>query len=166
MAFRLLALEGQKTEFRGVESKIMTETIRVTEDVVTLRSDRPKYVGTKINLEVKLPEGILLQSFTLNGTITSCKYISNNGSGGYILEMKIGDISPMNKEILKAYIDFLEREDMLKGIRMDLKALQEVFSHFGERLGRMRATSELMRSELEGILELLMRNSGKKITFH
>ena len=51
----------------------MTETIRLTEDAVTLRSDRPKHMGTKIDLEVKLPEGVLLQSFTLNGTITSCK---------------------------------------------------------------------------------------------
>jgi hypothetical protein len=126
----------------------MTETIRLTEDVVTLRSDRPKHMGTKIDLEVKLPEGVLLQSFTLNGTITSCKYVSDNGSGSYILEMKIGDMSPMNKEILKAYVDFLERKDMLKGIRTDLKALQEVFSHFGERLARLRATSELVRSEL------------------
>jgi len=166
----------------------MTETIRVREDVVTLRSDRPKHLGTKIDLEVKLPEGVLLQSFTLNGTITSCEYVSDlpaiatgasieaaqcarrwqagNGSGSYILEVKIGDISPMNKKILKAYIDFLEREDMLKGIEMDLKALQQVFSHFGQRLSQLRATSELMRSELEGILELLMRNPGRKITIH
>jgi len=144
----------------------MTETIRVREDVVTLRSDRPKHLGTKIDLEVKLPEGVLLQSFTLNGTITSCEYVSDNGSGSYILEVKIGDISPMNKKILKAYIDFLEREDMLKGIEMDLKALQQVFSHFGQRLSQLRATSELMRSELERILELLMRNPGRKITIH
>lgn len=144
----------------------MTETIRVREDVVTLRSDRPKHLGTKIDLEVKLPEGVLLQSFTLNGTITSCEYVSDNGSGSYILEVKIGDISLMNKKILKAYIDFLEREDMLKGIEMDLKALQQVFSHFGQRLSQLRATSELMRSELEGILELLMRNPGRKITIH
>ncbi|MCK4727864.1 MAG: hypothetical protein KAT27_02985 [Desulfobacterales bacterium] len=144
----------------------MTETIRVREDVVTLRSDRPKHLGTKIDLEVKLPEGVLLQSFTLNGTITSCEYVSDNGSGSYILEVKIGDISPMNKKILKAYIDFLEREDMLKGIEMDLKALQQAFSHFGQRLSQLRATSELMRSELEGILELLMRNPGRKITIH
>jgi hypothetical protein len=144
----------------------MIEIIRVTEDVVTLRSDRSKDVGTKIDLEVKLPEGVLLQSFNLNGTITSCKYLSDSGSVSYILEMKIDDISPANKKILKAYIDFLEREGMLRGIRTDLKALQEAFSHFGERLGRMRATSELMRRELEGILELLTRNHGKRITIH
>lgn len=144
----------------------MTETIRLTEDVVTLRSDRPKHMGTKIDLEVKLPEGVLLQSFTLNGTITSCKYVSDNGSGSYILEMKIGDMSPMNKEILNAYVDFLEREDMLKKTKTDLKALQEVFSHFGERLARLRATSELARSQLEGILGLLTRNLGRKTTIH
>ena len=188
----------------------MTETIRVTEDMVTLRSDRPKHIGTKIDVEVKLPEGVFLESFTLNGTITSCEYLSNlpatrlpaprspgsynasthgnggqvatgasieaaqcarrwqagNGLGSYILEMKIGDISPINRKILKAYIDFLGREDMLKGIKIDLKALQEVFSHFGERLNQLRATSELIRSKLEGVLELLMRNSGRKITIH
>ena len=144
----------------------MTETIRVTEDVVTLRSDRPKHMGTKIDLEVKLPEGVLLQSFTLNGTITSCKYVSDNGSGSYILEMKIGDMSPMNKEILNAYVDFLEREDMLKETKTDLKALQEVFSHFGERLARLRTTSERARSQLEGILGLLTRNLGRKTTIH
>jgi len=210
----------------------MTETIRVTEDMVSLRSDRPKHIGARIDVEVKLPEGVFLESFTLNGTITSCEYVSNlpatrlptpetafslcagtsgnggqvathagieassctwrwqagggqvatgasieaarcarhwqagNGLGSYILEMKIGDISPINTKILKAYIDFLGREDMLKGIKIDLKALQEVFSHFGERLNQLRATSELTRSKLEGVLELLMRNSGKKITIH
>ncbi|MBW1676520.1 MAG: hypothetical protein JRF30_07250 [Deltaproteobacteria bacterium] len=164
----------------------MTETIRVTEDTVTLRSDRPKHIGARIDVEVKLPEGVFLESFTLNGTITSCEYVSNlpatgasieaaqcarrwqagNGLGSYILEMKIGDISPINRKILKAYIDFLGREDMLKGIKIDLKALQEAFSHFGERLNQLRATSELIRSKLQGVLELLMRNSRRKITIH
>lgn len=156
---------GQKKQ-EGVESKIMTETIRLAEDVVTLRSDRPKYMGTKVDLEVELPKGILLQSFTINGTITSCKYVSDNTTGSYISEMKIGDISPMNKKILKAYVDFLERREMLKRLKMDLKVLQEAFSHLGERLGQLRATWEQMRSELEGILELLRRDSGSKITIH
>jgi hypothetical protein len=156
---------GQKKQ-EGVESKIMTETIRLSEDVVTLRSDRPKYMGTKVDLEVELPEGILLQSFTINGTITSCKYVSDNRSGSYILEMKVGDMSPMNKKILKAYVDFLERREMLKKLKMDLKVLQQAFSHFGERLGQLKATWELTRNELEGILELLKRNSGSKITIH
>ena len=75
-------------------------------------------------------------------------------------------MSPMNKEILNAYVDFLEREDMLKKTKTDLKALQEVFSHFGERLARLRATSELARSQLEGILGLLTRNLGRKTTIH
>jgi hypothetical protein len=144
----------------------MTETIRLAEDVVTLRSDRPKYMGTKVDLEVELPKGILLQSFTINGTITSCKYVSDNRTGSYISEMKIGDISPINRKILKAYVDFLERKEMLKRLKMDLKVLQEAFSHFGEKLGQSRATLELMRSELEGILELLRRDSGSKITIH
>jgi len=144
----------------------MTETIRLAEDVVTLRSDRPKHMGTRVDLEVELPEGILLQSFTINGTITSCKYVSDNGSGSYISEMKIGDISPMNKEILKAYVDFLERRKMLKRLKTDLKVLQGAFSDLGERLGQLRATWERMRSELQGILELLRRNSGSNITIH
>ena len=150
----------------GVESRIMTETIKLTGNVVTLRSDRPERIGTKMNLEVRLPDGVLLESFALNGTITSCTRVGDNGVDSYILEMKIGDIPPRNREILKAYVDFLEREDMLKGLKTDLKALEEVFSDFGERLRQLKATSEVMRRELEGLFEVLMRNSGKKTTIH
>ena len=148
--------------------EMMIEIVSITEEVVTLRTDRPKSVGSKIDIEVALPEGVLLESFTLNGSITSCKYTSNNESGNYILEMKIGDISPMNRKILEAYIDFLAREQMLKGLEMDLKALQveEVFSDFGERLRQLIETSEVLRSELKGLSELLVRNSGKNITIH
>ena len=146
----------------------MIEIVRVTQEIVTLRSDRPRAVGTKIDLEVTLPEGVLLESFTLNGSIISCKCTSNNESENYILEMKIGDISAKNKKILEAYIDFIERKKMLNGLKMDLKALQvqEAFSDFGERLTRLRETSEVLRSELEGISELLLRNFGKNITIH
>ena len=67
-----------------------------------------------------------------------------------------------------SYIDFLERKEMLKGLKMDLKALQveEVFSDLGERLSQLRETSEVLRSELEGLSELLVRNSRKNITIH
>lgn len=159
-------MDTDQKKQEGVKRKIMTETIRLSEDVVTLRSDRPKYLGTKVDLEVELPKGILLQSFTINGTITSCKYVSDNNTGSYISEMKIGDISPMNKKILKAYVDFLERKEMLKRLKMDLKVLQEAFSHLGEKLGQLKATWEQMRGDLEGILELLRRDSGDKITIH
>ena len=140
--------------------------IKLTEETVTLRTDTPKNIGTKIDLQVELPERILLKHFTLNGTITGSEYVSNNGSGSYILEMKIGDLSPMNKKILHAYVDFLERENMLKETRVDLKALQEVFDDFGQKLRQLRATSELVKSNVEGILELLIRNREKKTTIH
>ena len=147
---------------------MMIEIIRVTEEVVTLRSDRPRSVGSKIDLEVTLPDGVLLESFTLSGSITSCKYTTDNECGNYILEMKIGDISPMNKKILEAYIEFLERKEMLNGLKMDLKALQvqEVFTDFGERLSQLRETSEVLRSELEAVSELVTRNLRKNITIH
>ena len=143
-----------------------TEVIKVTRDTVTLFTDTPRNVGTKIDLEVRLPEGMLLKSFALKGTISGCEFLSKNGLSGYLLEMKIGEISPLNQKILDAYIDFLEREGMLKEISVDFQALQEVFDDFGRRVTQLRETAEEVRNNIRGTLELVKRNAQGKTTIH
>ena len=143
-----------------------TELIKLTRDTVTLLSDTPGDIGTGMGLEIKLPGGILLESFGLSGTIVRCQSVTYNESSAYMLEVKIGDISPMNKKILDAYIDFIERENMLKDIKVDFKALEDVISDFGEKLKQLGKTSELLNDNLKGTLELLMRNLGQKATIH
>jgi len=147
---------------------MMTQLIKLTGNTVTLLSNTPKNIGREIDLKVRLPQGTLLKSFTLRGTIIRCQPVTVSGdeSPGYVLEVKLGDISPMNKNILDAYVDFIERRSMLKGIKVDFKALEDVMSHFGEKLTQLRETSELLRNNVKGTLELLMRNAGGKTTIH
>jgi len=147
---------------------MMTQMIKLTGSKVTLLTNTPKNIGTKIDLKIKLPKGTLLKCFTLSGTIIRCQpvTVSNDESPGYVLEVKLGDISPMNKNILDAYVDFIERRNMLKGVKVDFKALEDVMSDFREKLTQLGETSELLRNNVKGTLELLMRNAGGKTTIH
>ena len=102
---------------------MMTQLIKLTGDTVTLLSNTPKNIGTEIDLKLRLPKGTLLKCFTLSGSIIRCQpvTVSDDKSPGYVLEVKLGDISPMNKNILDAYVDFIERRNMLKGIKVDFQ---------------------------------------------
>jgi hypothetical protein len=144
----------------------MAEMISLTLSTVTLYTDAPKGVGQRMDFEVKLPEGIRLRSFTINGTVTGCKPVGVSRSGGYKLEMSIGDLSPTNKKILEAYVDFVEREKTLREIRPDFKGLQEACNDFGEKLKQLRETAEEMKSNVRGALELIRRNAAGKTTIH
>ena len=141
---------------------MMTQLIKLTGDTVTLLSNTPKNIGTEIDLKLRLPKGTLLKCFTLSGSIIRCQpvTVSDDKSPGYVLEVKLGDISPMNKNILDAYVDFIERRNMLKGIKVDFKALEDVMSDFGEKLTQLRKTSELLRNNVQGTLPFT--KSGKK----
>jgi len=144
----------------------MNELIEFTEETVTFYADAPSEVGTKKELVVRLPEGILLKSFSLTGTITGCRFVSHDSSSCYVLEMEIGELSLMNKKILDAYKDFLERESMLTERRGDMKAAQEAFQDFGANLRRLRNTAEEARQIMQGTLELARRTAGGKTTIH
>ncbi|MDY6988139.1 MAG: hypothetical protein SWQ30_08770 [Thermodesulfobacteriota bacterium] len=144
----------------------MNELIEFTEETVTFYADAPSQVGTKRELVVKLPEGILLKSFSLTGTITGCKFMSHHGSSCYVLEMEMGALSPMNKKILDAYRDFLERESMLTERRVYMKAAQEAFQDFGANLRRLSNTAEEARQIMQGTLELAKRTAEGKSTIH
>jgi hypothetical protein len=152
----------------ALETKMITQMIKLTGNTVTLLTNTPKNIGTKIDLKVRLPKGSLLESFILSGKIIRCRPVTvkNDELPGYVLEVKLGDISPMNKNILDAYVDFIERRNMLKGIKVDFKALENVMSDFREKLTQLRETSELLRNNVKATLELLIRNAGGKTTIH
>ena len=137
---------------------MIEKTIKLTEESVVLHANTPRNIGTIIDFEIKLPDGILLKSFTLNGTVSGCEYAGDDSSNQYFLEIKIGDISPMNKKILEAYIDFLKREERLKGIKVDFSALQESLNDFEEKVRQLRATSEFVRTSLEKTLRHICVN--------
>jgi hypothetical protein len=159
-------MDGGLRNTKAFESLMMTEKIKLTGDTVTLFTDTPENIGIEIDLEVKLPGGILLKSFVLNGTIIRCQPASNHESPGYMLEVKIGNMSSMDKKILGAYIDFIERENMLKEIKVDFKAFEDVICDFGKKLRQLRETSEMIRNKLGGTLKLLIRNTEGKTTIH
>ncbi|NVM21880.1 MAG: hypothetical protein HWN68_08890 [Desulfobacterales bacterium] len=144
----------------------MSELIELTGETITLYADTPKGVGSTIDFEVKLPEGILLKSFMINGTITACESVRHNGSCNYMIQMRLGEISPINKMILEAYIDFLERDNMLKKITMDFGGLQEALDDFMQNVSKLAETAEQARDNIRGTLELARRNSEGETTIH
>ena len=149
-----------------VQGHMMNELIEFTDEAVTFYADAPSAVGTKKELIVKLPEGILLRSFSLAGTITGCRFVSGHGSCCYMLEMQIGELSPMNRKILEAYKDFLERENMRTATRGHMETAREAFQHFETNLGQLRETAERAKQLLKGTLELARRAADGKTTIH
>ncbi|MDY6955089.1 MAG: hypothetical protein SWE60_26605 [Thermodesulfobacteriota bacterium] len=145
---------------------MMGELIECTEQTVTLCADAPRKVGTKTELAVSLPDGILLRSFSLSGTITGCRCVSHPESDYYVLEMEIGELSPMNKKILDAYKGFLERESMRMKRRVNTKAAEQAFQDFVANLRRLHNTAEETRQIMQGTLELARRAAQGKITIH
>jgi hypothetical protein len=139
--------------------------IEFKEESVTIHTDTPKTIGTEIDLEVRLPQGILARSFLLRGTITGCECL-RNGSRSYKLEIKIGDLSPLNLKIFHAYKDFLEREQMLNRINVDLKAFQQAFRNLEAKLRQLRKTVTQVRDNLRGTLGLMQGNGRGNATIH
>ncbi len=129
--------------------------IKITKNLVVFETVSPKGIGEKTDIKVELPEKINLDSFTINGTVTDCRHVRNNGSSVYMLEMNIDDLQENNDLILEAYIDFLERENVLDRIKNDNIELQDALTNLGEKL-----------SELISVSEMLIRESQSKITIH
>jgi hypothetical protein len=128
-----------------------TKIIELTKSTVIFTADTTLERGAEINLEVRLPQEALLESFVLKGTIRKCTRIQNiEGLSGYVVEMNIGDLPEMNEKILEAYMDFLEREKKLNGIKIDHKALQKAFENFGTRLEQLIAVSEMLTKATRG----------------
>lgn len=142
------------------------EMIDLNSEKVVVRAEQPRRVGTKMDLVVNLPKGIVLRSFSLSGVVSDCRLDDSNGSSRYILEMKIGPMQNQEKEILAAYIEFRSRQKALEGMRIDMDSLRNVFSDFGHKLGRLRDTSSQMKSTLEGALELMRLKADGKETIH
>lgn len=143
-----------------------SKLITFNDESVLLRTDTPKPVGTKMDVEIRLPKGILIRSFLLNGTVTLCECVHKEGSSTYLLKMKIGNLSPVNQKILEAYQDYLKREKMLSEIKIDMEAFQETFEAFGKKLRQLRKTAEEVKDNVRGTLELIKRNSQEKTTIH
>ena len=141
-----------------------SQVIAFDENTITLRASARKEIGKKINLEVKLPKGILIKSFLVNGTIVCCDPDQCEEQGGFLLKVKIGKLSPLNEKILDAYKDYLGREKMIKEIRVDLQAFQEAFERFGKKLRLLRQTAEDVKNNVRGTLELMKRNTENKNT--
>ncbi len=126
------------------------EIVKLTKGTVVFSTETPKEIGAKMDLEVELPKDVNLSSFTLNGTITDCRCILNNGTSVYMLEMDIGELPKKNSLILDAYIDFLEREKSLSKIRKENQELQDALTNLGEKFTQLIAVSEQLMKEAEG----------------
>ncbi len=123
------------------------EVIELTENTAVIKSNTLKDIGSDLDIEIKLPEDILLESFALNGTVTDCVHVQNNGTSGYAVKIVIGNISKENQQILAAYVDFLERQKKLDTIKIDTDALEKAFGKIGECLIRAITWSEMLNKE-------------------
>ncbi|MBW2317859.1 MAG: hypothetical protein JRF24_04085 [Deltaproteobacteria bacterium] len=151
---------------KGAWNEMTNRLIELTNDTMILRTDAPRTIGANLDLEIKLPEGVLAGSFIVNGTITSCAFITNNGSSHYMLEIQLGKLSEANRKILEAYRGFLESEELLNEKKVDLVAIREAFDTLGSNLRQLRETAEELRDNIRGTLELMKRTAEGKTTVH
>jgi len=130
------------------------EIIKLTKGSVVFSTKTPKSIGEEMELEVEMPLNSPSNSFNLNGTITDCRHIHNNGTSVYVLEMSIGNLSEENRLILDAYLDFLKRQEILSKIRKDNLELQNALNHLGEKLKELITVSEMLIKEAKGRVTL------------
>ena len=148
-------ISSGKTSFTKKGTEMKDEIIKLSKDVVVFNTTTPKEIGENTDLKVALPEDLNLKSFTINGTVTDCRHIRNNGSSVYMLEMNIEGLPEKDDIILDAYIDFLEREEVLGKIKSENMELQDALTNLGEKL-----------TELISVSEMLIKESQSKITIH
>jgi hypothetical protein len=144
----------------------MNHVIELTDDTAILRTAQPRGLGTCVELEVKLPEGVLANHLLIRGTVTRCESMDHNGEGRYMLEMKIGKMSPVDRKILVAYREYLERKRALAKVTVDLNEIQAAFESFGRNLHQLRKNAEVLRNNLRGTLELMKMKAEGKTTIH
>ncbi len=130
--------------------------IKISEKNLTLRVAEPCRVGTVMNWDIQMPVAAHLDKLTVRGTVTECAYSPANGSGDYLLSVAIGDLSTVDQAILKAYVDFLERESALNQIAAEHQALQETLKQFSQTLSQFISTAEWM----------IHHQPGKGVTLH
>ncbi len=126
------------------------EIIKFVDNTLTVTSEIIRDVGSEIDYELRMPEGILLKTLILKCIITQCRYMHSNGSNSYLLEMNINNMSEKNRLILEAYMDFIKTEEKLDSVTVDHQALQEVFDNFGEKFSQLYKESTLLLQNLKG----------------
>lgn len=129
--------------------------IKISEKNCTLRVAEPCRVGTVMNWDIQMPTSAHLDKLTVSGTVTECAYSPDHGSGDYLLDVAIGEMSPVDQAIFKAYVDFLDRESALNQIAAEHKALQETLQQFSRTLSQFISAAEWM-----------VQPPGQKVTLH
>ena len=126
------------------------DVVDYCDEKITIRCNDPKKVGSDMDIEVRLPEGILVQSLLLKGTVVRCAREERTEPERYVLELKIDDLTPLNEKILDAYKDFLDRERKIQAIKIDIEGFQRAFENFGRKLRLLRRTAEEVRKRIFG----------------
>jgi len=144
----------------------MNHVIELTNDTAIVHTAEPKGLGMCVDLEIKLPEGVLANHLLITGTVTRCESIDHGGEGLYMLEMKLGKMSPTDRKILGAYREYLERKRALAKVTIDLNEIQTAFESLGRNLRQLRETAEALRNNLRGTLELMKIKAEGKTTIH
>ena len=171
LALRLLSNRERHSDHpiyrKGVSDRQMIKKlVKLTKRSVEFFADRPIDVGAEIDLEIKLPEGVWIKSFVLHGTVNDCKSVRENGSDYYLVNMKIGDLSALNQTILTSFMEFLERDCIIKETRRDFDHLQETLTDLKKKFIRLAAAIDHLKTNAQGVLELIKRNRSGKTTLH
>jgi len=144
----------------------MNQVIELTDDTAIIHTAQPKGLGTKVELKVKLPDGVVANHLVIPGTVTRCDLIDSNGKSQYLLELKINEMSSVDQKILAAYREFLERKKVLAKVKVDLGEIQAAFDTFGSNLRELRKNAEDLRDNLRGTLELMKIKAEGRTTVH
>ncbi|MFZ5569364.1 MAG: hypothetical protein ACOZF0_03090 [Thermodesulfobacteriota bacterium] len=128
--------------------------VRLTEREAILRVTEPCRVGTTMNWDIPMPVAAHVDKISVSGTVTGCAYDPDHGTGDYLLEVAFGEMPTVDKAILRAYAEFLERETTLNKIAAEHQALHHSLRQFNQALTQFIETAEWLLHPTNGKVTL------------
>ncbi|MBN2374617.1 hypothetical protein JXL19_12615 [bacterium] len=129
------------------------QVIDVTDDTFTFLSNTHMDKGSEIKLEIRLPEKMPIKSLTIKGDLIQCSLFCQNGSSIYLIEIKTCLLSEVNRKILAAYKDYLERDKEIKKLRHDYNIFNEAVIELKENFRHLASAVLLFFNMAKGVLE-------------
>ncbi len=126
------------------------QIIKITRDKVVFRTETHKEIGNRTEVEIELPKGINMATFSVNGIITDCRPVQDRVNSTYLVEMRLDEPSEQNRLILDAYVDFLEKEVLLEQIRKKNETLHKALNKLSEKMTQVIAVAEFSLEKIKG----------------
>ncbi len=139
--------------FSCLSMVMQKEILKLTRDRIVFSTGSWEKVGKETQVEIQLPRGINLDSFSVTGMVTDCRRIIGKEETSYIVEMCPGKLPEKSKAIFDAYLNFVETEFALDKIKRNNIELKNALGNLEKK----------MRQIIEASTLLLQKGRSRKI---